>query len=196
MSSRERRLLIFLGPAILVTLLIRFVILSDAGPTIAKAVPANRSVSQTEKQLARVRQIAATVPAKQALLAQVDTELAAREKGVLVAETGPQAQARLLEIGKKVAKAEGIDLRGGELGQVKNYGADYGEATVALSFECRIEQFVNFMAGLSHEPELLAPTDIRINSANVKEKTINVRMTLGGMVPKKMVPEKKGFSLY
>jgi len=115
---------------------------------------------------------------------------------VLVADTAPQAQARLLEITKKVAKAENIDLRGGELGQVKTYGADYGEATVALSFECRIEQFVNFMASLSHEPELLAPTDIRINTANVKEKTISIRMTLGGMVPKKMIPEKKGFSLY
>jgi len=170
-------------------------LLSDNAPVV-KTVGVFRSVSQTEKQLIKVRQVAATVPAKQALLAHVDSELAAREKGVLVADTAPQAQARLLEITKKVAKAENIDLRGGELGQVKTYGADYGEATVALSFECRIEQFVNFMASLSHEPELLAPTDIRINTANIKEKTISVRLTLGGMVPKKMIPEKKGFSLY
>ncbi len=195
MSDREKRLLFLLGPAVLVILFIRFVVLSDSSPAL-KPVIANRSAVQTEKQLAKVRQIASTVPAKEALLTQVDTELGLREKGVLVAETAPQAQARLLEIAKKVAKAEGIELRGGDLGQVKNYGADYGEATVAISFECHIEQFVNFMASLSHEPELLAPTDLRINTANVKEKTINIRMTLGGMVPKKMVPERKGFSLY
>jgi len=195
MSDREKRLLFLLGPAVLVILFIRFVVMSDSSPVV-KPVAANRSAAQTEKQLAKVRQIAATVPAKEALLTQVDTELGLREKGVLVAETAPQAQARLLEIAKKVAKTEGIELRGGDLGQVKNYGADYGEATVAISFECHIEQFVNFMASLSHEPELLAPNDLRINTANVKEKTINVRMTLGGMVPKKMVPERKGFSLY
>lgn len=195
MSDREKRLLFLMGPAVLVILFIRFVVLSDPSPAL-KPVVGTRSAAQTEKQLAKVRQIAATVPAKEASLAQVDTELASREKGVLVAETAPQAQARLLEIAKKVAKAEGIELRGGDLGQVKNYGADYGEATVAISFECHIEQFVNFMAGLSHEPELLAPTDLRINTANAKEKTINVRMTLGGMVPKRMVPERKGFSSF
>jgi len=195
MSDREKRLLYLLGPAVLIVLFIRFVVLSDSSPS-TKPIPAIRSASQTEKQLAKLRQLAATVPAKEALLTQVDTELGLREKGVLVADTAPQAQARLLEIAKKVAKAEGIELRGGDLGQVKNYGADYGEATVAISFECHIEQFVNFMAGLSHEPELLAPNDLRINTANVKEKTISIRMILGGMVPKKMVPERKGFSLY
>ena len=195
MSDREKRLLYLLGPAVLIVLFIRFVVLSDSSPS-TKPILAIRSASQTEKQLAKLRQVAATVPAKEALLTQVDAELGLREKGVLVADTAPQAQARLLEIAKKVAKAEGIELRGGDLGQVKNYGADYGEATVAISFECHIEQFVNFMAGLSHEPELLAPSDLRINTANVKEKTIGIRMILGGMVPKKMVPERKGFSLY
>ncbi len=195
MSDRERRLLLFGIPVILLGVVVRFVILNDAAPA-AKSVPSGRSPALVEKQLAKYRQVTATVPAKQTLLTQVDAELAARERGVLVAETAPQAQARLFEIAKKVAKAEGIDLRGNELGQVRNFGNDYGEATAAISFECHIEQFVNFMAGLSHEPELLAPSDIHINTANVKEKTINVRMTLGGIVPKKMVPEKKGFSLF
>ena len=195
MSDRDKRILIFGIPTVLVILLVRFVFLSD-GPTVVKPVASTRSASLAEKQLAKYRQVAATVPAKEALLAQVDAELAAREKGVLVADTAPQAQARLFEIAKKVAKAEGIDLRGGELGQVRALGTDYGEATASVTFECHIEQFINFMAGLSHEPELLAPADIRVNTANQKEKTITVRMTLGGMVPKKMVPERKGFSLF
>jgi len=195
MSAREKRLLLLLGPAVVVILVIRFGFLSDSAPA-AKIVPAGRSAPQAEKQLAKFRKVAATVPAKEALLAQVDAELDAREKGVLAAATAPQAQARLFEVARKVAKAEGLDIRGGELGQVKNFGNDYGEATAAVSFECHIDQFVNFMSGLSHEPELLAPSDLHINTANPKEETILVRMTLGGLVPKKMVPEKKGFSLY
>ncbi len=196
MSDRDKRILLIGAPVALLILLVRFVFLSDSSTPVVKPVISTRSAAVAEKQLEKYRQIAATVPAKQALLAQIDTELAVREKGVLVAETAPQAQARLFEIAKKVARAEGIELRGGELGQVRALGADYGEATASVSFECHIEQFINFMAGISHEPELLAPSDIRINTANQKEKTIGVRMTLGGMVPKKMVPERKGFSSF
>ncbi len=196
MTDRDKRILLIGAPAILLILIVRFVFLSDSSAPSVKPVGQLRSAPLAEKQLARYRQMAATVPAKQALFDQADAERALREKGVLVADTAPQAQARLLEIGKKVAKSEGIDLRGSELGQVRGLGPYYGEATVTVTFECHIEQFVNFMASLSREPELIAPTDLRVNTANVKEKTINVRMTLGGMVPKKMVPEKKGFSLY
>ena len=195
MTAREKRMVLFVVPAAAIALIVRFVILSDAAPA-ARVVSSGRSAPLLEKQLAKYRQIAATVPAKETLLSQTDVELAQREKGVLVADTAPQAQARLLEIAKKVAKAEGIDVRGGELGQLRTLGNDYGEASAVISFECHIEQFVNFMAGLSHEPELLAPADLRINTGNVKEKTINVRMTLGGMVPKRMIPERKGFSLF
>lgn len=196
MSDRDKRILLIGGPAILLILIVRFVFLGDSSAPSVKPVGQHRSAPLAEKQLVKYRQMAATVPAKQALFDQADAERALREKGVLVADTAPQAQARLLEIGKKVAKAEGIDLRGSELGQVRALGTNYGEATVTLTFECHIEQFVNFMASLSREPELIAPTDLRVNTANPKEKTINVRMTLGGMVPKKMVPERKGFSIY
>ncbi len=194
MSDREKRMLLLLVPAVVIILLIRFVFLADKSASTPATVAAINSAPLAEKRLAKLRQVAATVPGKQAALAQVDAELAARERGIINADTAAQAQAHLLEVTRRDAKAENIEVRGGDFGAVQNYGSDYGEASVAITFECHIDQFVNFMAALSHEPELIAPLDLHINSQNPKEKTIMVRMTLAGLVPKKLVPEKKAFS--
>jgi hypothetical protein len=48
------------------------------------------------------------------------------------------------------------------------------------------------MADLANRPELLATSDIRVAAANPKEKTVSVRLGLSGVVPRKLVPVKKG----
>jgi hypothetical protein len=75
-------------------------------------------------------------------------------------------------------------------------GADYGEVSVSVAFDCRIEQLVNFLAELTSEKALLATSDVRINSTNTKEKTLGVRLSLSGVIPRKLVPEQKGPSLF
>lgn len=192
MNPREKRILIIGLPVIALILIWKFGF--SGGPSTPATVMASESVPMAEKRLAKLRLIAATVPGKLQVLAKVDSDLAIREKGIIQAETAPQAQARLLEIIRRVATAEGIDARGGDFGPPKLFGLDYGEVTASVSFFCPIEKFVNFMAGISHEPELIGPTEIHISAQNQKEKTIIVRMTLGGIVAKKLVPEKKGFS--
>ena len=70
-----------------------------------------------------------------------------REAGVIQAETAQQAQAQLLQVIRTLGKADNIDARGGEFGPVKPLGDDYGEVSVAVSFECRIEQPGEFSGG-------------------------------------------------
>jgi hypothetical protein len=79
---------------------------------------------------------------------------------------------------------------------VQPLGKDYGEAAVVVTFECRIEQLVNFLAVLTAEPELLATNEIRVISTNQKEKKVSVRLTLAGVVPRKLVPEKRGIASF
>lgn len=194
MSDREKRMLLLLAPAVVVILIVRFGFMRDN--SAATVVSPGESAPLAEKRLAKLRQVAATVPAKEEVLKRVDGELAVREKGILPAETAAQATAHLMEVARNAGKAEGIEIRGGELGQMKVLAPEYGEVTAGLNFDCRIDQFVNFMAALSREPELIATREVRISAGNPKEKTIVVRMTLGGVVPKKLVPEKKGFSSF
>ena len=192
LEKRDQRALLLLGAAAVVMLLLK--LSTRSGPEVAEA--ATDSVEMAEKKLARLRQLAATVQGKEGLLKQANEQLAAREAGVIQAETAQQAQAQLLQVIRELGKKESFDARGGEFGPVSPLGADYGEVSVAVSFECGIDHFVNFLAALTSEKALLASSEMRISAANPKEKTVTVRLTLSGVIPRHLVPEKKGPSLF
>jgi hypothetical protein len=168
---------------------VRFVFMADKRPEVA--APSD-SAPLAEKRLAKLRETAATVPGKEIAKRAAEAQLATREKGMILADTAAQAQAQLLEIIRRAGKDEGIDVRGAEEMKVRPLADDYGEVVVAVSFTCRIEQFVNFMTDLANRPELLATSDIRVAAANPKEKTVVVRLGLSGVVPRKLAPQKKG----
>ncbi len=162
----------------------------DSGPAVVQAV---NSVPLAEKRLDALRRKAATLPGEEALLKQASAELQGREKGIIDAPTAQQAQAQLVEIIQKVAKANGFDVKGVEsMPQPKPLGDDYGVVSVAETFSCGIEQLVNFLAALANEPELLATDDIQITGGSDKKKNIQVRLALSGVVPRRLVPDKKG----
>ena len=188
-GTLDRRSIIMLALGVALVIVVRFVVLADKQPA---AVPVSDSIPLAEQRLARLREIVATVPGKQKAAQQAAAELAVREKGMILADTAAQAQAQLLEIIRRTGKDEGIDVRGAEEMKVRPLADDYGEVVVAVSFICRIDQLVNFMAALANRPELLATSDIRVSTSNAKEKTVSVRLGLSGVVPRKLVPEKKG----
>jgi hypothetical protein len=159
-------------------------------------VAATDSVPLAEKRLARLTQVAATVPAKQSLAKKISSEVTLREKGIIQAPTAQQAQAHLLETIRRVAKAEHIDVRGGEFPELRPLGNEYGEAAVSVNFECHIDDLVNFLADLTKESELLATNEVRVASGNPKTKMLSVRLTLAGVVPRGLVPVKKGFASF
>jgi hypothetical protein len=59
-----------------------------------------------------------------------------------------------------------------------------------VQIECRIDQLVNLLASLETQPELVATSDLRVLSSNAKEKTVSVHLTISGIVPRRLVPEK------
>ena len=79
-----------------------------------------------------------------------------------------------------------------ELGAIAPFGDDYGAVNVSIQVECRIEQLLNFLAALAARPELIATRDLRVIAADPKQKTLNVRITVAGIVPKSLAPQKKG----
>lgn len=193
LEKRDQRALLLLAAAVAVILAVRFGT-GGSGPAVVEA--SVDTVEMAEKKLVKLRQLAATVPGKEVLLKQANEQLAAKEVGLIQTETAQQAQAQLLQVIRALGKTENIDARGGEFGPVKPLGADYGEVSVSVSFECRIEQLVNFLAGLTSEKMLLASSEIRVGAANPKEKTLTVRLAVSGVVPRKLVPEQKGSSLF
>src|SRR2546423_8545255 len=93
LDKRDQRALLLLAAAAVVILLMKLI--ARPGPEIAEA--AADSVEMSEKKLTRLRQLAATVPGKEAVLKQAKAQLAVKEEGVIQAETAQQAQAQLLQ---------------------------------------------------------------------------------------------------
>ena len=187
-GSLDRKTVILWISAIAVILIFRFVVLADRSPAV---VAASESVPAAESRVEKLRQKAATVPGKEAIMKLASAELASREKGMLKAETSAQAQAQLQELLHKVGAANGIDIRGIEDMRVKLLGTDYGEASVTVRFTCLIEQLVNLLAALATQPELISTNQIQITGNADKNKIIQVRLTLSGVVARKLAQEKK-----
>jgi hypothetical protein len=124
-------------------------------------------------------------------------ELDNRERGLIRADTAAQAQEQLLQVLRKLASrpTTALNLRNTEIGPVKPYGDRYGEVTVSLNFDARIEQLVNLMSDLMAQKELIGVSDLRVGTAAPKEKIMPVRITISALVRRELVPEKKAGSL-
>ncbi|HTP85518.1 MAG TPA: type II secretion system protein GspM [Bryobacteraceae bacterium] len=192
-SERERRLLIVAAIAVPAILIYYFATSSSSSSTPEVAAPAD-TPAMAERRLADVRRRAAAVPEKEAVLKQVSADLTRREKGLIQADTAPQAQALLLQIVKRVAKAQTppVELGQVEMSEPRAYGSAYGEVAVTISMRCGIDQLVDMISDLSAQPELVATNEMRIGAAHEKLKTMPVRMVVSALVPRRLVPEKKG----
>jgi hypothetical protein len=193
LQDRDKRALIALG-AVLVLALIFWLATSSPSSSSAAVVAPVESISRDEKRIATLRAGIATVDGKQAVLKQVSAELAEREKGLIPGDTAEQAQAQLLQILRRLVKAQTppLEVRQSELGQPKSYGDAYARVTVTISIDCRIDELVNLLAALSAQPEIISTDEIRCGAANAKSKVMPVRLTVSGLVPRRLVPEKKG----
>ncbi len=195
-SDRERRLLVVWAAAMVLGGIYYW--FSNSTPSSsaagAKAGVPVESMDRTEKRLAALRQQAATLPGKQAVWKQVSGELAEREKNLVPGDTAEQAQAQLLQIVKRVAQQQSPALEVGqvELGRPRTFGAAYGQVSVSITTTCRIEDLVNFLAALSAQPELVATEEIRFGASQPKQKIMPIRLTISGLVAKRLVPKEKG----
>jgi Type II secretion system (T2SS), protein M subtype b len=197
-SDRDRRALLIMGAALVLGGIYYWV--SSSTPSSSGATPsapANTgidSVDRSEKRLAILQKQAAMLPGKDEVLKQVSAELADREKGLIPGDTAEQAQAQLLQIVKRVAQQQmpPLDVGQVELGRPRTFGSAYGQVSVSITMTCRIEELVNFLAALSAQPALAATEEIRFGASHPKQKTIPVRLTISGLVARRLVPKQRG----
>lgn len=190
-QQRDKRALIILG--VVLALAVIFWIGGSSSPSSsAKIVAPVESVDRVEKGLANLRTRAAALAAKEALLKQANAELAEREKGLIAGDTADQAQAQLLQVVRRVAKAQTppLEIRQVELAQPRSYGNSYAEVTLSATIDCRIDELVNLLSTLSAQPETIATDEIRFGMSNPKQKVMPVRLTVSGIVAQRLAPKK------
>lgn len=193
LSQRDRRALQMLGAALVVMAIVYFAV--PSGTTTTTSTPSINSVALAEQRVARLRQLAAVAPARATVMKQVSADVTDRERGLIQADTAAQAQAAVLEVARRVGKGNQLDIRGGDFPAAKSFG-DYGLVYATVTFDCHIEQLVNFLSDLSHQTELVVPSEQRLTASNAKQKMLSVRMILAGVVAKKLIPEKKGLGAF
>lgn len=100
----------------------------------------------------------------------------------------------MLQIIKRIAEQQSppLDLGQVELGRPQPFGTAYGQVSVSITITCRIDQLVNYLAALSAQPELIASEEIRFGMSQPKQKTMPVRLTVSGLVARRLVPARKG----
>ncbi|MCC6591395.1 MAG: hypothetical protein IT168_32215 [Bryobacterales bacterium] len=195
LQPRDRRALAMLGVSVILTGIVY--LWPQPGPSNVVS-PTIDSIPIAEQRLAKLRQVVATIPGKQQVLDGVIAQLKDREKGLLDAETAAQSQAQLLQIIRRVARAQSPPLEIGmvEMGQIQNLGGDYGEALVSVTVVCRIEQLVNLLADLTAQSEAVSTYELQVRTSDLKQKTVTVRVTVAGVLPKRLAPERKGMAAF
>jgi hypothetical protein len=191
LSAKDRRALSYLALSLALSAVYYFWPSGEALPAVA-ASP--ESIEVTEQRLERLRRIAAALPAKEDILKQVSADLATRESGLIRAQTAAQAQAQMFTMLQRLGSEEAppIEVRQTELGAVAPLGEAYGSASLTVQFECRMHQLVNFLSSVAAQPELISTQDLQINASNAKQKTVRVRLTVIGVIPRELVPARKG----
>ena len=141
------------------------------------------TVESAAARLDRVRQEAALGAGREQLLTAARAELAELEKGLIPADSAPQAQAQLLQIFRRVARAQSppLDVRQTNFGAVRPYGDGYAQVQLTISAECQIEQLVNLMADLAGQPELVAVEELHVTATANKQKSLAVQMAVAGL---------------
>lgn len=193
LQQRDKRALLGLGAAS-VLMLLYWISGSPSGGSGTKIAAPVDSVDRDDRRLAGLRKQIATLNGKEAVLKQASAELAEREKGLIPGDTAEQAQAQLLEILKRIGKDQSppLEIRQVELATPQPYGDAYGVVTVAVNMDCRIEELVNFLAQVGAQAEIMSTDEIRFGASKPKEKTMPVRITVSGLVDRRLTPAKKG----
>jgi hypothetical protein len=191
LQSRDRRALMILAPVLALALIYWLVSSPSSRGSVKIAAPVD-SVDKAEKRLAILKNSAATLDGRAAVLKQASLELASREKGLIPGDTPEQAQAQLLQVLKRVGREQSppLEIRQVELAQPTGYGDAYGRVTVSVTIDCRIDEMVNYLATLSAQPEITATDEIRFGTSHPKQKNMPVRLTVSGIVARRLIPEK------
>ena len=191
LSERERRLLIGLIPALIITAAVYF--WTEPSTSVAPIIDHAAAIDAARIRLDRSRATAATLPSLQDAKKTADASLAVWEKRLIQADTPAQAQALLNQIFRRIARVQGpsVEIRGTDIGTVQPSGS-YSEISLNVTFDCQIEGLANLLTDIASQPEFLAWRDLRISSPDSKLKRINVTLTFVGLAPAKLLPAAQG----
>lgn len=187
LSEREKRA-VMLGGVVVVAL----VLVLQLGPSRQESIVtvSSASIQIAERRLTRLQEVAKGRPRAVADSDAAAAALGQVEKGLLKGGTPALALAEMQQLAKELLQGQGIAMQSSEFGTVKAVGEDYAQVPLTVNFSCGVEQWINLMAAIRNAPQVLSTQDVRLTLADVKAKTLHVRMAVVGYVPASLAPSK------
>ena len=185
-QGRDRKALIALAAVLVLFVILQFDFVLPAPGSTAAGVGTVDAVEQAfrlaQAKARRKPLVDAEAQATAAALAEI-------EKRLLASENAALAKAEMRQLVEDLLTAEGISMQGSRFGNVVLEGDDYAQVPLIVNFECRIEQFVNWMAAVANAPQLLSTRQIQLAPGNAATKAVRVQVAVSGYLPASRTPE-------
>ena len=178
--SRRDRLALTVGAiATALFLVVRFGVF----PLLDRLPGRDRAVEEKRLALLQDQRLVASAGLEQAKLAQAEERLKVLEVGLLESPSASLVNAEWQRLVRELADSKGIELISSEVVRVESASPDYDMVVGRTQFRCRLEQLVDFLAGLATSPKLLSATRLRVTGLQGDPKQhLNVELTVGTAV--------------
>ena len=184
-QSRDRRALMILlaAGALFAVMQLDFFFPSTGSPLVGGSIEG-----------AQERFLDAQVQARQKPLVEAESQEAAKalaefESGLLQAESAELAKAEMRQVVGNLLVAEGITMRASRFGNVELEQDYFAQVPLTVDFDCRVEQFVNWMTTLSNSERLLTTRRIVLRPTKTETKAVRAQVTVSGYLPVSRTPE-------
>ena len=177
-AKRDRRALQAGGAALALWVLLRFAIL----PAWDQLQQARAELPARENALIKYRQAIAQMDTAKKSAEGLEARLRESQAGLLESSSAALASAEIQEWIKQVSSNHGIELRSSDFLALRPQANGYAELPIGVQFECRLDQFVDFLAELRSGPKIVAIPRLHVQSRDGPAKLLSVSMTLAGVM--------------
>ncbi len=138
------------------------------------------AVQQKETQLRKEKRLFADENFERAHLNAARGRLKDLETGLLESSSPTLANAEWQRLVTQVAESKGIQLGSSEFLRDQDIGGGYSLVTGRATFRCRVNELVDFLAGLAAFPKLLSVSGLGVfASQGDPQGRMNVQITIG-----------------
>ena len=176
--KRDRRALQVGGLALAVWVILRFALL----PAWDRWQQERAELPLRETALMKYRQALASVSMDEHTAESLQNRLRETESGLLQNTSSALAAAEFQDWIRQTTANHGIELRSSQFLALRPQADGYAQVPLGLQFQCRLDQFVNFLTDLRSGPKIVAIPRLQIQSNGGPEKLIIVSLTVAGVM--------------
>ena len=178
-SKRDRRALQLGAAALALWVIVRFA----AFPAWDRWQQERAELPLRETALVKYRQALGAVSADRQTADALQGRLQETEAGLLENTSSALAAAEFQDWVRERTANHGIELRSSQFLALRPQEDGYTQVPLGLQMQCRLDQFVNFLAELRSGPRIVAIPRLQIQSSGeLEQKLITVNLTVAGVM--------------